>query len=372
MAREVREERAIWFALSRVPGLIPRKLWHLVNSLGSARAVWEASPETLIQSGLSPRVAQRIVACRSTGLSAVVRSEKQGVHIVTWADPQYPSLLRRIPDPPPVLYVRGRLIPEDEVAVAIVGARKASTYGKMVAEGLAFELARCGVTVVSGLARGIDGAAHRGALRGGGRTIGVLGCGVDVVYPPEHRALIAEVTEGGAVLSELPCGTPPLSHHFPMRNRIISGLSLGVVVVEGEEHSGALITADCALEQGREVLAVPGSILGGKSHAPHQLLKQGAKPVERVEDILEELRLPISRAGKVEPLQMEPLEAEVFSCLTHEPRHIDAIVQESGLEPHRVAGVLLDLEVKGVVCQLPGKRFARSLGSPGLEKAKGR
>jgi len=358
------EERKIWFGLSQVSGLTPRKLWQLVEHLGSVRAVWEASPDSLIRGGLSPVVAQRVVARRSQGFPAVPEMENLGIRVTTWADPEYPDLLRKIPDPPPVLYVRGRLAPEDDVAVAIVGARKASTYGKMVAEALACELARCGVTVVSGLARGIDGAAHRGALRGGGRTIGVLGCGVDVAYPPEHRELIAEVARGGAVISELPCGTPPLAYHFPMRNRIISGLSLGVVVVEGGERSGALITADCALEQGREVLAVPGSILGEKRRAPHQLLKQGAKPVECVEDILEELHLPLSRPGRGEPVQVDPKEARVLSCLTYEPKHIDEIVEECGLGSHLVAGVLLGLEVRGIVCQLPGKRFARSPEPP--------
>jgi DNA processing protein len=270
---------------------------------------------------------------------------------VRWDDPTYPAALRVIADPPRTVYVRGTLRDEDKAAVAIVGSRRASAYGVAVAERLGRELASCGVTVVSGLARGVDAAGHRGALAGGGRTIAVLGCGVDVVYPPEHRRLMAQIIEAGAVVSEFPPGTPPLPHHFPQRNRLISGLGLGVVVVEGRERSGALLTADCALEQGREVFAVPGSIFDETSRTPHRLLQQGAKLVARVEDILDELGLaalrPLSTA--VSPVRLEGVEAEVHAQLGLQPQHPDALALRCRLPVAEVSRALTVLEVRGLV-----------------------
>ncbi len=274
--------------------------------------------------------------------------------------PGYPPALRTIPDPPARLYVRGRLREEDRLAVAVVGARRASPYGVAVARRLASDLARCGVTVVSGLARGIDAAAHEGALEAGGRTVAVLGCGPDVVYPPEHARLMAKIIASGAVLSEHPPGTPPLRHHFPRRNRLISGLSLGVVVVEGRADSGALITADCALEQGREVFAVPGPVTSPTSALPHRLVQQGAKLVRGVEDILEELRLPVRVPPPGATSQLAGAEEAVYARLTLDPQHLDAVALQCGLPVAEVSRALVALELRGLVRALPGLRYVRA------------
>jgi len=293
-------------------------------------------------------------------------ARQAGVHLVTQEQPAYPKLLREIHDPPRALYIKGSL-PAEELAVAIVGSRHASLYGMQTAERLAYDVALRGITVVSGLARGIDSAAHRGALRAGGRTIAVLGSGLADIYPPEHTELAAQIAKQGAVISEYPMEMPPVGSNFPRRNRIISGLSLGVVVVEAAARSGALITADCALEQGREVFAVPGPITTPTSQGTHHLLKQGARLVTSVEDILEELRLQPQTAPEVRhaasPGEAAPLatqEARIFACVSaDEPRYIDTIAADSGVDTAEVSSTLLQLELKHLVCQLPGKRFIR-------------
>jgi DNA processing protein len=289
------------------------------------------------------------------------------------SDQQYPERLRTIADPPAVLYCDSILLPEDRQAVAIVGTRRATPYGLRVTEMLARELAGLGFTIISGMARGIDAAAHRGALQAGGRTIAVLGCGLDVLYPPEHGGLRAEIAEAGAVMTEFPLGTPPLASHFPRRNRLISGLALGVVVVEAAEGSGSLITARLALEQGREVFAVPGLLDSPMSRGPHGLLKQGAKLVETVTDIVEELlpqldmpltlalspegRGKVSRPSPSEPLDLSSEEQMVYALVRGEPLHMDELTEQSRLAPAAVAGALLGLELKNAVCQLPGQRY---------------
>lgn len=284
------------------------------------------------------------------------------IHTLWLNDAAYPSPLRVIADPPSLLYVRGDVVSSDARAVAIVGARRASAYGTNVARVLGTELARAGITVVSGLARGVDAAAHQGAIEAGGRTIAVLGCGVDVVYPPEHGRLLAQVVAHGAALSEHPPGTPPLRHHFPRRNRIISGLSLGVIVVEGREDSGALITASAAAEQGREVFAVPGLIFDARSRAPHRLLQEGAKLVARVEDVLEELRLPVLPLTLAAPeARLEGLEERVYAQVNLEPAHIDQLAQRAGLPVGQVARSLLTLELRGLIEALPGQRYTRRM-----------
>ncbi|MBI4004296.1 MAG: DNA-protecting protein DprA [Candidatus Omnitrophica bacterium] len=294
-------------------------------------------------------------------------ARQAGVCLVTREQPAYPKLLREIHDPPLVLYIRGTL-PAEELAVAIVGSRHASLYGMQAAERLAYELALRGITIISGLARGIDSAAHRGALKAGGRTVAVLGSGLANLYPPEHAELAAQIAERGAVISEYPMETPPVGSNFPRRNRIISGLSLGVVVVEAAARSGALITVGCALEQGREVFAVPGPITTPTSQGTHQLLKDGARLVTSVEDILEELRLapqPVPQtATSVSAPQRRSLaeeEERVFACVRqHEPRYIDAIAQDSGMEMSAVSSLLVQLELRQIIRQLPGKRFIRN------------
>ena len=290
----------------------------------------------------------------------VAASRSDMVRVIRREDAGYPSALRTLPDAPPVLYVRGEVRPSDAVAVAVVGARRATPYGVAVAEWLGAELVRAGVVVVSGLARGIDAAAHRGAIQAGGRTIAVLGCGPDIAYPPEHAGLLARIIDSGAVLTEFPPGTPPLKHQFPKRNRIISGLSLGVVVVEGRADSGALITADCALAQGREVFAVPGGIFAATSVLPHRLLQQGAKLVTGVEDILEELRLPPPPPKAAAPARLEEREAAVFAQLTFDPLHIDALARRCGLPAAEVGRALVGLELRGLARALAGQRYVRA------------
>lgn len=285
------------------------------------------------------------------------------------ADDGYPVWLRAISSPPDVLYCDGRIEPRDRQAIAIVGSRQATPYGLRMTETLARELSGAGFTIVSGLARGIDAAAHRAALEAGGRTIAVLGCGLDITYPPEHGRLREEVAANGAVVTEFPAGTPPKPSHFPQRNRIISGLSLGVVVVEAAEDSGSLITARFALEQGREVFAVPGSIDAPLSRGPHGLIKQGAKLVETVDDIVEDLlpqlettgilkrRPGLPKAGELPNLS--PEERLLIDQMSREPLHLDDLTERSGLTPAGVAGILLGLELKAVVRQLPGQRYYR-------------
>jgi len=284
---------------------------------------------------------------------------RDAIAVITIDDAAYPARLRTIFDPPSRLYVRGELHPADVSAVAIVGARRATEYGRAVAEELARDLATCGITVVSGMARGIDAAAHRGALAAGGRTIAVLGCGPDVVYPPEHRGLMSEIIGQGAVMSEFAPGTPPRPGQFPLRNRIISGLSLGVVVVEGRLDSGALITADAALEQGREVFAVPGRITDPTACAPHRLVQEGAKLVQGVGDILEELRLPVPAGPALGMPHLEGTEAMIFARLDVTPQHVDQLALRCGLPVSAVSAALTALECRGLVTAWPGARYSR-------------
>jgi DNA processing protein len=323
-----------------------------------------------------------------------VTTDQASLTIITLADERYPERLRTIADPPAVLYCDGVLASEDRYAIAIVGARQATPYGLRITTALARELAASGFTIVSGLARGIDAAAHRAALEAGGRTIAVLGCGLDMDYPPQHAALRKEIAASGAALTEFAPGTLPLAHHFPKRNRIISGLALGVVVVEAAEGSGSLITARLALEQGREVFAVPGPVDAPMSRGPHGLLKQGAKLTETVDDIVEELlpqlgtpltptlslqgrgekrdgltkRIPRPRSGgegegerdSFEPPNLSPDERIVYALVGGTPVHIDDLAEQSRLAPAIVAGVLLGLELKTAVRRLPGQRYERT------------
>lgn len=286
------------------------------------------------------------------------------------ADERYPAWLGTIADPPAVLYCDGLIEPQDRQALAIVGSRQATPYGLRITETLARELSGAGFTIVSGLARGIDAAAHRAALEAGGRTIAVLGCGLDMDYPLGHARLREEIAMSGAVVTEYAPGIPPLAGHFPRRNRIISGLSLGVVVVEAAEDSGSLITARLALEQGREVFAVPGSIDAPLSRGPHGLLKQGAKLVETVDDIIEDLVPQMEKAAvptqrpmpfkAMEPPDLSPEERRVWEQMSREPLHLDDLTEQSGLTPAAVSGILLGLELKGVARQLPGQRYYRA------------
>jgi DNA processing protein len=289
---------------------------------------------------------------------ALADARARGIDAIAWNDPAYPAALAAIPDPPPVLWLRGRRAALERQAVAIVGSRAGSQYALAVAGQLASDLAPRGVTIVSGLARGVDSAAHRGALSAGGLTIGALGCGADIVYPSEHKPLAAEVAEAGALVSELAPGTPPQPFFFPRRNRIISGLARAVIVVEAGARSGSLITARCALEQGRDVLAVPGSVLNGRNRGGHALLRDGAKIVETADDILEELGMG-GGAGPARDGHAGPADPVLESLTAGEPSDMDEIAGRTGLEAAKLLPRLFDLELKGLVRRAGGGRFVR-------------
>lgn len=359
------EDLAYWLALNKIPAIGAKRFAQLIARFGSARAAWHAPAKEIEESGIGPKAAGIFLKMRrridpAAEMDLVAR---EGVRAIARYHHDYPRRLAGIPDPPPIIMVRGTLAPRDEVAVAIVGTRTASPAGILIAENLAAGLARQGVTIVSGMARGIDTAAHRGALAAGGRTIAVLGSGIDVIYPPENAGLYQAITEGGAVVSEFPLGTAPLQMNFPARNRVISGLSLGVVVVEAAWDSGSLITAGHALEQGREVFAVPGPLDQDGSRGPNRLIKQGAKLIESVQDILEELSLPNLTPAEIpaacEPADLTPEEAKVLDALTHDPRHVDLVVRDTGLASGTVGAALVMLEVKGLARQWTGGLFSR-------------
>jgi len=355
-----------WLRLNR-SGVDPAKQLELVRALGAPEAILVAPAETLTAAcpTLTPRDFTKLATAAALDVAPLLeQTAALGLNLVTWGGDPYPRLLAQVDDAPPVLFVRGEFAERDELAVAIVGTRRCSPYGTMVAENLAGALARRGFTVVSGLALGVDGAAHRGALRAGGRTIGVMACGLDVDYPREHRDLKEEISAAGAVISESPLGTPPTRERFPARNRIISGLALGVVVVEAPARSGALITADLALEQGREVFAVPGSVDSPLSRGAHRLIKDGAKLVETAEDVVDGLGMMLEAVPEREPQQvlMAELsgdEAAVVRAMSHEPRHQDEISLSAELPPARVAAALMLLEVKGLARRFPGNTFVR-------------
>jgi DNA processing protein len=360
-----------WLALSLVPGVGSTLFKRLLERFKTPEAVFRATARQLSEvEGLGEKVVREI--CRGPFEKSVERElyllNEVGGKIVTSGDEGYPRRLKDIYDPPPVLYVRGDIKKQDELAVAIVGSRKTSPYGRWFTERVSRELAQQGVTVVSGMARGIDSVAHQGALSEGGRTIAVLGCGVDIVYPRENRRLYEQIMDHGAVVSEFPMGSPPESGHFPKRNRIISGLSLGVVVVQAGKGSGSLITANYALEQGRDVFAVPGNVGAESSQGTNQLIKEGAKLVVSSGDILEEI-LPQWRRdeNKIEEVEdrgkrLSEEERRVYALLGDAPLHIDAIIRETQLEPGKVSSLLLNLELKGMVSQWPGKSFTKKMG----------
>ncbi len=375
------EERTAWLTLKLMPGLGNRSLLRLYRHFKSPAAILRATARDLAAvSGLTLR------ALSALERKDIIRSpeaewetmKREGITLVCMDDPDYPSNLAAIPDPPVALLVRGSLEPRDLVAVAVVGSRAASPLGMAFTERLCTDLAQSGVTIVSGLAIGIDSAAHRGALRGKGRTFAVLGCGLDIDYPRSNSELRQGISESGALMTELPLGAPPAPGHFPLRNRIISGLALGVVVVEAANRSGSLITARLALEQGREVFAVPGMAQNYRSTGPHRLLREGARLVENAEDILEEIR-PLIRAGRpgASPgkprgapvgaaphafrpgVQLTAEEGALLAAMDRGPIHIDEICRSLGWPVSQVMALLLTLELKGIVKQSPGKYFAR-------------
>jgi DNA processing protein len=365
-----------WLALGLVPGLGSRNAGKLLSTFGDPDGIFRASLTELEALGLKAEAAQAIHSREPLRRAEkeLARVKALDCRLITWNDPAYPPLLREIYDPPTMLYLRGNPAVLNRHAIAIVGTRRPTTYGNQMSERLARDLAGRKLAVVSGLARGIDSLAHRGALESGtGMTVGVLGCGIDVVYPKENKKLFDRMAGGdGAILTELPIGTPPAPPNFPVRNRIIAGLALGVVVVEGTAHSGSLITARLAMEFGREVYGVPGNTTQPASYGPHQLIKQGAKLVTSWEDVVEEL--PTAVRASLEPVETTTA-AERATLVTEslfgpqqtlygllgadQAKHIDDLVESSGLSSSETLAALFDLEMKGYIRQLPGKQFIR-------------
>lgn len=358
-----------WVAFSRIPRVGRVRAALLERAFHSMEEAWKAGPADLGAAGLDAGTVAAIVAARPQidPAAEIERLRKAGVAALTWHDPAYPARLKETPDPPPVLYVRGELTAQDEWAVAVVGTRRATVYGRQVAEEFARGLAASRVSVVSGLARGIDGIAHKAALEAGGRTLAVLACGLDLVYPPEHTRLAARIIEQGALISDYPLGTQPRSEYFPRRNRIMSGISLGVLVVEADIKSGALITARQALDQNREVFATPGSIFSPNSRGTNMLIRDGeARLVMRVEDILEELNLSMAeqQMAMTALLPSDETEALLLRQLSSEPIHIDEVRRGCGLPIATVSSALAMLELKGMVKQVGSMNYVRTREAP--------
>lgn len=358
-----------WVWLNTIPGLGSKRFTQLINKYGEPKVIWDLPDEELKRSSFIPSVIINQIINQKIKNEVdehMERIYKNNIKVLTINDDLYPAFLKNIHDPPIVIYVKGTLIKEEK-AVAVVGSRSASSYGLKMAEIISSELAKCDITVISGMARGIDSSAHIGALKSGGRTIAVLGCGLDITYPPENYKLMRRIEESGCVLSEYVPGVAPFSQNFPARNRIISGISMGVVVIEANEKSGSLITADFALEQGREVFAVPGNLSSPNSIGTNKLIKDGAKIVTCIEDILEEINvfrnttINIFEQKELEKARifkdLDPDERILAECLFSEPMHIDAIIEKSGLGIKTINAILVMLELKGCIDQLPGKIF---------------
>lgn len=364
------QSRQEMLRLTMVSGVGPRTRQDLLDHFGSAQAVLDAAPSELRRvPGVGAKLTSRIIAAREeVDIDAEVELCRQNeITILTQLDADFPRMLQEIHDPPGVLFLRGELRPEDALSVAIVGTRHATQYGLNQAERLAAALSRAGLTIVSGMARGVDAAAHRGALNAGGRTIAVLGSGLLNIYPPEHKELAAEIQQHGAVMSESPPRSAPKSGAFPQRNRIITGLSLGVIVVEASTRSGALISAKHAMEQNREVFAVPGRIDSRASHGCHRLIRDGAKLVQSADDVLEELgplvaATPTADGHQVHhpaELQLNDQERSVLDAIDSEPTSIELVAAASGLPVHRVLSTISVLEMRRVIRRVSGQLVAR-------------
>ena len=347
------EDKRYWIGFSLVKGIGAVRFQRVLDRFGSAQTAWYAKPAELAEAGLGLKLIERLVAVReSVDLSRVwEQAQSKGIQVLTWMDPEYPERLKEIEQSPPVLYVHGEVSTEDVWAVAIVGTRRVTPYGRQVTEEIASFLAANEITVVSGLARGIDSIAHKAALNAGGRTLAVLGSGVDRIYPPENRALAEQMISQGAIISDYAPGTPPDSSNFPPRNRIISGLSLAVIVIEAGETSGALITAEFAAGQGRDVFAVPGNILAPQSKGTNKLIQNGAHPLLSARDLLAVLEL--SRIGQHKTarkiLPADDVEARLLEVMSTEPIHIDEIRNQTSLPVEKVSASLVMMELKGMV-----------------------
>lgn len=353
-----------WIAFTHIPGIGTAKFRMLEKHFGSLDRAWHANASALVSAGLEERIARSIEDKRM-----IIHPEKEleklakhSIRAINWHDDFYPKRLKEIYDPPPVLFVKGQLKNVDDWCVTVVGSRKCTAYGREVTDEIVTQLARNRITIVSGLARGIDTAAHSAALSAGGRTIAVQACGLDMVYPPENAQLAERIAENGAVISEYPVGVKPRAENFPRRNRIMSGLSLGVLVVEANISSGALITANQAIEQDRDVFAVPGSILSQASAGSNRLIQEGAKAVLSAKDILEELNLTaVTQQIEIQSVMpIDKTEQSLLSYLSAEPKHIDEVCRESGLSINKVSSTLAMMELKGMVKQVGAMHFIQA------------
>ena len=355
------DDKKYWVGFNLIKGIGAVRMQALIAYFGDLESAWGADPASLAGAGLGAKVIERVLAARQTvNLDQVwAKIESQGIKILTWQDEAYPTRLKEIDQPPPVMYIRGEYLPDDLFAVAIVGTRRVTPYGRQITEDIAAYLASNGITVVSGLARGVDAIAHQTAFKAGGRTIGILGSGVDKIYPPEHQKLAEQMMERGAVISDYAPGTPPDASNFPPRNRIISGLSLAVVVVEAGETSGALITAEFAAVQGREVFAVPGSILAPQSKGTNKLIQNGAQPLLSINDLMQALDFTHigehKAARKIIPA--DETEARLLNVLGVEPLHVDQIRSQADLPIEKVSATLALMELKGMVRQVGGMNY---------------
>lgn len=366
-----------WLALSLTPGLGARLTGKLLRTFGEPEAVFEASHTALEAVGLTSTVAAAVIQREAfpRAEKEIARLREMGAKLIQWNEPEYPSRLLQIYDPPPLLYLRGDPLVLQRHSISMVGTRRPSLYGNLMAERLARDLSDRGLVIVSGLARGIDSSSHKGACASPcGVAIGVLGTGIDVLYPKENRKLFAEVEKRGAIISEFPLGTHPAPENFPVRNRIVAGMSLGTIIIEGKQYSGSLITARLAMEFGREVFGVPGLATQPSSFAPNQLIKQGAKLVTCWEDVVEELPTEIRSelftvetpaSGERESLfaqALAPEEKKLYSLLTvDQPVHVDQLLDQSGMTSSGVLAALCEMELKGLIRQMPGKNFVRAV-----------
>ena len=357
------DDLAYWIAFHRIAGVGRVRFGALESHFGELKRAWDAPESELRAARLDDRTVAEIVKERIgvEPMDELDRLERHKVRAITWHDPDYPALLKQIDDSPPILYVKGELLPEDQLALAVVGTRHATPYGREVTHEFVRDLARAGLTIASGLAHGIDSVAHHTALLVGARTIAVLGSGVDIIYPSENRSLSIDIVENGALISDYPLGTPPLKDHFPRRNRIMSGISLGALVIEGNEKSGALITARRALDQNREVFAVPGSAPAERSRGPNLLIQRGeAKLVLHAEDVLQELNMSQSDQQLKLLSTPEPVDQEqvaVLKLLSRSPQHIDEIYRDSGMSMSDVSSTLTLLELHDLVRQVGGMHY---------------
>jgi DNA processing protein len=357
------DPRLYWIGFNLVKGIGAVRVRALLDFFGDAQIAWQAPADALREAGLSQKIVENLCQIRAqVSLEQVwERIQSQGIQVLTWEDDAYPRRLKEIEQPPPVLYLRGELKSEDEWAVAIVGTRRITAYGRQVTEEVAGYLARNGVTVVSGLARGVDAVAHQSALNAGGRTLAVLGSGVDRVYPPENHRLSEQIMLHGALISDYPPGTPPEGSNFPPRNRIISGLALAVIIIEAALDSGAMITASFGVEQGRDVFAVPGNILAPQSKGTNRLIQEGARPLLDPQDVLEALNLTMVTEQRTarQVLPGDPTEAQLFQVLGPEPLHVDDIRAQTGMPIEKVSATLALMELKGMIRQVGGMSYVR-------------